>query len=139
MLAWFVQLQRSPQQTLIDLELFRARGFTWGTILATIVSFALFGLMFTLPQFYQAVEGADALGTGMRLLPMIAGLMVGVRIGQPFLKKLGPAPLIGAGFLLAGHLADGRQQPPACTTATASWRPGSPSAASASAWPCRSP
>ncbi|MEY9933590.1 DHA2 family multidrug resistance protein-like MFS transporter [Catenulispora sp. GP43] len=99
-LLWFVQLQRGPKQTLIDLELFRARGFTWGTILATIVSFALFGLMFTLPQFYQAVEGADALGTGLRLLPMIAGLMAGVRIGQPFLKKVGPAPLIGAGFLL---------------------------------------
>jgi EmrB/QacA subfamily drug resistance transporter len=99
-LAGFVQLQRSPRQTLIDLELFRARGFTWGTILSTIVSFALFGLMFTLPQFYQAVEGADALGTGLRLLPMIAGLMAGVRIGQPFLKKVGAAPLIGAGFVV---------------------------------------
>ncbi|ACU71156.1 drug resistance transporter, EmrB/QacA subfamily [Catenulispora acidiphila DSM 44928] len=99
-LVLFVQLQRSPQQTLIDLELFRARGFTWGTILSTIVSFALFGLMFTLPQFYQAVEGADALGTGVRLLPMIAGLMVGVRVGQPFLKRVGPSPLIGAGFVL---------------------------------------
>ncbi|MBS2537312.1 DHA2 family efflux MFS transporter permease subunit [Catenulispora sp. NF23] len=99
-LAGFVQLQRRPQQTLIDLELFRARAFTWGTILSTIVSFALFGLMFTLPQFYQAVEGADAFGTGLRLLPMIAGLMAGVRIGQPFLKKVGPGPLIGAGFVL---------------------------------------
>jgi EmrB/QacA subfamily drug resistance transporter len=99
-LVWFVQLQRSPKQTLIDLDLFRTRGFTWGTILSTIVSFALFGLMFTLPQFYQAVEGADALGTGLRLLPMIAGLMAGVRIGQPFLKKVGSGPLIGAGFVL---------------------------------------
>jgi hypothetical protein len=103
-----VQLQRSPQQTLIDLDLFRTRGFTWGTILSTIVSFALFGLMFTLPQFYQAVEGADALGTGLRLLPLIAGLMAGVRLGQPFLPKVGPGPLIGAGFvLLTGALLIG--------------------------------
>ena len=65
-----------------------------------MVSFALFGLMFTLPQYYQAVEGADALGTGLRLLPLIAGLMAGVRIGQPFLKKVGSGPLIGAGFVL---------------------------------------
>ena len=99
-LAGFVQLQRRPMQTLIDLELFRSGGFTWGTILATIVSFALFGLMFTLPQFYQAVEGADAFGTGLRLLPLIAGLMVGVRAGQPFLPKVGPGPLIGTGFAL---------------------------------------
>ncbi|MFD0637049.1 MFS transporter [Catenulispora yoronensis] len=100
LLAGFVQLQRRPKQTLIDLELFRARGFTWGTILATIVTFALFGLMFTLPQFYQAVEGADAFGTGLRLLPLIAGLIVGVRGGQPFLPKTGPGPLIGTGFAL---------------------------------------
>ncbi len=99
-LAGFVQLQRRPQQTLIDLDLFRARGFTWGTILSTIVSFALFGLMFTLPQFYQAVEGADALGTGLRLLPLIGGMIVGVRAGQPFLPKVGAAPLIGTGFTL---------------------------------------
>ncbi|NUR63744.1 MAG: MFS transporter, partial [Catenulispora sp.] len=99
-LAGFIQLQRRPEQTLIDLELFRTRGFTWGTILATIVSFALFGLMFTLPQFYQAVEGANALGTGLRLLPLIAGLILGVRAGQPFLPKVGPGPLIGSGFAL---------------------------------------
>ena len=107
-LAGFVQLQRRPEQTLIDLELFRTRGFTWGTILATIITFALYGLMFTLPQFYQAVEGADALGTGLRLLPMIAGLIVGVRGGQPFLAKVGPGPMIGTGFaLLAAALAIG--------------------------------
>ena len=107
-LVFFVQLQRSPEQTLIDLELFRTRGFTWGTVLSTILSFALFGMMFTLPQFYQAVEGADALGTGLRLLPLIAGMMAGVRTGQPFLKKVGPGPLIGAGFvLLAASLVIG--------------------------------
>ncbi|NUP51330.1 MAG: MFS transporter [Catenulispora sp.] len=99
-LALFVQLQRRPEQTLIDLELFRTRGFTWGTLLSTIVTFALFGLMFTLPQFYQAVEGTDALGTGLRLLPLIGGLIVGVRGGQPFLPKVGPGPLIGTGFAL---------------------------------------
>jgi EmrB/QacA subfamily drug resistance transporter len=99
-LAGFVQLQRSPKQTLIDLELFRARGFTWGTILATIVSFALFGMMFTLPQFYQAVEGADAFGTGLRLLPLIAGMVVGVRGGQQILKKVSSRMLIGVGFAL---------------------------------------
>ena len=35
---------------LIELALFRSAGFTWGTILATLVSFAMFGIMFAMPQ-----------------------------------------------------------------------------------------
>ena len=43
--------------------------FRWGTILATLVSFAMFGMFFALPQYFQDVRGADPLGSGLRLLP----------------------------------------------------------------------
>jgi predicted MFS family arabinose efflux permease len=100
-LAGFVQLQRRDGDTLIDLELFRSKAFTWGAVLASIVTFALFGLMFTLPQFFQAVEGADALGTGLRLLPLIGGMMVGVKISPRLLPRLGDSKLIALGFAIA--------------------------------------
>jgi hypothetical protein len=45
-------------QPLIDLSLFGSANFTRGTILATVVSFAMFGLIFTTPQYFQAVLGA---------------------------------------------------------------------------------
>ena len=45
--------QRRAAAPLVDLALFRSRGFTWGTILATVASFAMLGLLFTLPQLFQ--------------------------------------------------------------------------------------
>ena len=67
---------------LVDLKLFGSAGFTWGTVLATMVSFALFGLVFAMPQYFRSVRGLDSLGAGVRMLPMIAGLAVGLIIGQ---------------------------------------------------------
>ncbi len=67
---------------LVDLKLFGSAGFTWGTVLATLVSFALFGLVFAMPQYFLDVRGLNSLGAGIRMLPMIAGLAVGLVIGQ---------------------------------------------------------
>ncbi len=97
-LVLFVQLQRRDGDTLIDLEIFRSKAFSWGSVLAAIVTFALFGLMFTLPQFFQAVLGTNALGTGLRLLPLIGGMIVGVKLSERVLPKLGGPGLIGLGF-----------------------------------------
>jgi MFS transporter, DHA2 family, multidrug resistance protein len=75
------QVSRRGAQPLADLQLFRSAGFRWGTILATLVSFAMFGIFFALPQYFQDVRGTDALGSGIRLLPLIGGMLVGMVIG----------------------------------------------------------
>ncbi|WP_199429951.1 DHA2 family efflux MFS transporter permease subunit [Qaidamihabitans albus] len=92
-------LRRAPEP-LVDTALFRSRGFTWGTLLATVASFALMGAMFLLPQFFQAVGGTDALGTGLRLLPIVGGLLVGVQIADRLRPKLGAKLVVAAGFLI---------------------------------------
>jgi MFS transporter, DHA2 family, multidrug resistance protein len=71
---------------LIELALFRSAGFTWGTLLATLVSFAMFGIFFAMPQYFQEVQGANAMGSGLRLLPMIGGMIVGM-IGGTVLAR----------------------------------------------------
>ena len=63
---------------LIELRLFRSAGFTWGTALATLVSFAMFGILFAMPQYFQEVRGVNAMGSGLRLLPMIGGMVIGM-------------------------------------------------------------
>jgi MFS transporter, DHA2 family, multidrug resistance protein len=73
--------RRSGAQPLVDLTLFRVASFRWGTILMTFVSFAMFGLFFTAPQYFQDVRGATPLGSGLRLLPLIAGMLVGMVAG----------------------------------------------------------
>src|SRR5262249_47257386 len=81
--AWERRVARSGQP-LVDLTLFRSASFTWGTILTTLVSFALFGLLFAMPLYFQDVRGLDALASGVRLLPMIGGMMAGLVIGGRF-------------------------------------------------------
>ena len=83
-LAGFVTWERwltrraGSVRPLIELRLFRSRGFTWGTTLATLTSFAMFGIFFAMPQYFQEVQGANAMGSGLRLLPLIGGLVVGM-------------------------------------------------------------
>jgi DHA2 family multidrug resistance protein-like MFS transporter len=78
--AWERWLTRraGSVRPLIELGLFRSAQFTWGTTLATLVSFAMFGIFFAMPQYFQEVQGANAMGSGLRLLPMIGGLVVGM-------------------------------------------------------------
>jgi MFS transporter, DHA2 family, multidrug resistance protein len=80
--AWERTVARRGGQPLVDLSLFSSAGFTWGTTLATMISFALFGLTFAMPQFFLDVKGVDSLGSGVRMLPLIGGIAVGLIVGQ---------------------------------------------------------
>jgi MFS transporter, DHA2 family, multidrug resistance protein len=75
---WERLIARRGALPLVDLPLFASRGFRWGTILATMVSFAMFGLMFAMPLYFQDVRGVDAMGSGLRLLPLVGGMLVGM-------------------------------------------------------------
>ena len=81
---------------LIELKLFRSAGFTWGTALATLVSFAMFGILFAMPLYFQEVRGVNAMGSGLRLLPMIGGMVIGMiggtRLASPRKSADGAAP-----------------------------------------------
>jgi MFS transporter, DHA2 family, multidrug resistance protein len=113
-------LRGGKVRPLIELRLFRSAGFTWGTTLATLVSFAMFGIFFVMPQYFQEVRGADAMGSGLRLLPMIGGMVIGMiggtRLASPRKGADGTASaprasaklLVTIGFaVMAGSLAVG--------------------------------
>ena len=89
---------RRGGQPLADLQLFKSASFRAGTILATLISFAMFGLFFALPQYFQDVRGANALGSGLRLLPLVGGMLIGMvagtRLGSPR-RATGGAPAAG--------------------------------------------
>jgi len=102
LLVVFVLWQRRAQAPLVDLALFRSRGFTWGSILATFASFGMLGLLFSLPQFFQAVGGQDALGTGLRLLPIIGGMLIGARLADRLVGRIGAKLVVTLGLVLMG-------------------------------------
>jgi EmrB/QacA subfamily drug resistance transporter len=104
LLTAFGHWQRRSRYPMIDLGLFRRRRFLFGSAVATLATFALFGLLFVLPQYLQIVRGNDALGTGVRLLPMMAGLIVAARLADRLITALGdkvPAAL-GMTVIAAG-------------------------------------
>jgi Na+/melibiose symporter-like transporter len=100
LLVAFVVWQRRAKAPLADLDLFRSRAFTGGAVLATVASFAMLGLLFALPQFFAAVGGQDAFGAGLRLLPIIGGLLIGARTAEKLAARLGSRVVIAGGLAL---------------------------------------
>ncbi len=92
---------------LIELRLFRSAGFTWGTTLATLVSFAMFGLLFAMPQYFQEVRGVNAMGSGLRLLPMIGGMVIGMISGTMLARGDNPPRPPREGMASPRQAADG--------------------------------
>src|SRR5260221_412050 len=98
---WERRLSLRPGgQPLVDLVLFRSAAFTWGVILAATAGLAMIGVLVTMPQFLQGVLGTDAMGSGLRLLPLIAGLVVGAIPADRIAHVVGAELTVALGFAL---------------------------------------
>ena len=91
---------RPGGRPLIDLTLFRSRGFTWGMILAALGGLALIGLVFTIPQYSQGVLGLDPQASGVRLLPIIVGLIFGAVPADRVADRIGAKITVATGFVI---------------------------------------
>src|SRR5499427_1055535 len=99
--AWELRLTRQAGgQPMVDLGLFRSARFTWGTILQAFGVFAMFGLLFAAPQFFQAIRGVSAMGSGLRLLPLMGGLAVGAILSDRVAQRLTTKLTAALGFAL---------------------------------------
>ena len=94
------QTARPDGRPLIDLSLFALPGFTWGTLLAALGGLALIGMVFTLPQYSQGVLGLDPQGAGVRLLPIIGGLILGAVPADRIVERIGAKFTVAIGFVI---------------------------------------
>ncbi|WP_425245298.1 MFS transporter [Streptomyces sp. NEAU-NA10] len=105
LLTALVLRERRAERPMLDMTLLAQRGFLFNTLAATLVMFVLSGLLFVLPPYLQAVLGHDAFGTGLRLLPMMGGLMVAARGAQPVVARFGPRAVVSAGLVVLAFAA----------------------------------
>lgn len=102
LLTCFVVYQSRATHPLVDSSLFRSRSFAGGTLVGSIISFALFGVLFALPQYLQAVLEVDALSAGLRLLPLVIGLLIATPMSDALQSRFGTRTAIVVGSVLLG-------------------------------------
>jgi EmrB/QacA subfamily drug resistance transporter len=105
LIALLVVRERRGTRPMLDLSLLAHRGFLLSTLTATLVMFVLSGLLFVLPQYLQAVLGHDAFATGVRLLPMMGGLLIAARGAAPVVARFGPRAVISSGLVVLAFAA----------------------------------
>ncbi len=71
----FIIAEQHAAEPVLPLELFRNRVFSLACAIGFVVGFALFGATTFLPLFLQVVNGASPTSSGLRLLPMILGVL----------------------------------------------------------------
>src|SRR5262245_30918347 len=112
----FVRRQLSTRYPLLDVALFRRPAFSVGSLAISSAFFALFGLIFLTTQFLQVVQGRSAIETGLVMLPLAIGLVLGSGLSHKVTLKLG-APIQVAAALTTVALVIG---------SVALWQPDTP-------------
>src|SRR5580693_4837593 len=106
LLAAFLTREHRSANPVIDPALFRDKRFTWGTAATIAVSVAPDAIMFIFPQYLQSVLGDDPASAGLRLLPMMGGLLVAGGVAGQAVRAAGTRLTVAAGLaLLTGGLA----------------------------------
>ncbi|UQU67446.1 MFS transporter [Couchioplanes caeruleus] len=100
LLTAFVTLELRIAQPMIDLRLFARPQFLWASVAGVLVTFGLLGMLFVLPQYLQLVKGHDAFDTGLRLLPLIGGLVIGAPTGERLAARTRYRIPVTAGLLI---------------------------------------
>jgi EmrB/QacA subfamily drug resistance transporter len=85
---------------LIDLRLFRSRGFRAATTTIFLLGGTLFGTLLVLPLYYQVDRGENALNAGLLLAPQGVGAAVMLPISGRLTDRVGGGPVVVAGCSL---------------------------------------
>ena len=122
----FLLAERRAVEPVIPLPLFTNRVFAAASAIGFVVGFAMFGALTFLPLFFQDVKGISAIQSGVRLFPLMGGLLVASDRVRPAGQPVGPLQ----GLPRGGHGADDggavpdvpdRRRPPAPGPWPATW------------------
>ncbi len=93
-LSAFILIERRTDQPLMPLGFFRQRDFVGAMVGMFFIMFALMGVLFYLPQFFQLVQGVSAAESGLRVMPLAVVMIICAPIAGFILPKVGPRFLL---------------------------------------------
>ena len=99
-MIWFIIVERRSPSPVVDLGLFKGRGFSFG-ILAAILQF--FGMSFTfylVPTLLQDGRGFTATETAMMMMPLSLMMLLWSPVSGRLSDRFGSRPLTTAGMVI---------------------------------------
>ncbi len=101
----FLVAEHRAEEPILPLPLFANRVFSAASAIGFVVGFAMFGALTFLPLFFQEVRGVSAIQSGVRLFPLMGGLLVG-SIGSGLLVsrwgRYKVFPVVGTALVTVG-------------------------------------
>ncbi|MGH9029570.1 MAG: MFS transporter [Acidimicrobiales bacterium] len=105
LLVLFALVERRAQEPVIPLPLFRNRTFASTSAIGFVVGFAMFGAITFLPLYMQDVKGVSPTGSGLRLVPLMVGLLVTSIASGQLISRIGRYkvfPVLGTAVMTVG-------------------------------------
>ncbi|MDJ1133975.1 MFS transporter [Streptomyces iconiensis] len=99
-LAGLVLTEARHREPLLDVGLFRHASFTVAAVALTLGSFVVFGYLYFVTFYLQTLRGYSPLQTGLLLIPLSAGLVLGAPLSQKATERFGARATIAAGMAL---------------------------------------
>ena len=105
LLVAFVWVERRAVEPIIPLKLFRSSIFDVASGMGFFVGLAMFGAIIFIPLYLQLVYGASPTSSGLRMLPLMGGLLVAAIGSGRTISRIGRYkmfPIAGTGILIVG-------------------------------------
>jgi EmrB/QacA subfamily drug resistance transporter len=105
LLTIFVWWERRAAEPILPLQLFRSRIFSVANAMGFTIGMAMFGAIIFIPLFLQIVYGVSAKSSGLRTIPLMAGLLVTAVLSGRVISRIGryrPFPIAGTAVLVVG-------------------------------------
>lgn len=113
LLGCFLAVERRAAEPVLPLRLLRDRIFAVASAESLIVGFALFGSVTFLPLYFQTADAASPTGAGLRLIPLMLGVLVMSIVSGQVITRTGryrAFPIAGTALMSAGLLLLSRLQ-----------------------------
>ena len=107
LIGLFLLQERRAAEPVLPLRLFREQIFSVSSSIGFIVGFALFGALAFMPVYFQVVNGSSATVSGLKLAPMMLGIVVTSIVSGRLISKTGRYrvfPIVGTAVMALGLL-----------------------------------